>query len=221
MLQISNYDIYIFDCDGVILDSNVLKIDAMYKALVTCGFKRNEVDLCVDYFKNNFGLSRFHHVKYFLTNFITVNKIDVEKVEVDILNHFSKQVKTLYLSAEITPGFVSFISSLNGDKYVASGSEQQELRDVFKQRGLDIHFKQIFGSPTSKSELIRRVVSLDSSMRYVMFGDAVSDFNACCDNKIDFIYYAPYSNVKNKMKSLADENGFIMLDSWPVINNTL
>ncbi len=66
MHPIYNYDVYIFDCDGVILDSNQLKIDAMKKALIKFFGDDHKIAECVEYFKRNFGTSRFHHVEHFV-----------------------------------------------------------------------------------------------------------------------------------------------------------
>ena len=40
MHQLSNYDLCIFDCDGVILDANTIKINAMAKAVIDAGFSK-------------------------------------------------------------------------------------------------------------------------------------------------------------------------------------
>ena len=136
MLKLSNYDIYIFDCDGVILDSNQLKIDAMKNALSIQFSDKQVIDKCTSYFRNNFGKSRFHHVDIFVNELLPIDETQKESVRETILTNYSSQCKSLYLKADITPGFIPFIESLSGSKYVASGSEQQELRDVFNQRGL-------------------------------------------------------------------------------------
>jgi phosphoglycolate phosphatase-like HAD superfamily hydrolase len=215
MHQIYEHDCYIFDCDGVILNSNILKIDAMRNTLTELEFATNQVDSCVDYFSNNFGKSRFHHVEHFLENILMVNKQDKQLIEDKILNSFSIQCKNLYLTAELTPFFVEFITSLNGAKYVASGSEQSELRDVFDARGLSQYFDEIYGSPTKKSELVNLILKENPLSNTVMFGDAVSDFEASRDNNIKFICYIPYSNVKEKMRELSQVDNFQVITEWP------
>jgi phosphoglycolate phosphatase-like HAD superfamily hydrolase len=215
MLPISDYDIYIFDCDGVILDSNQLKIDAMEKAL-TAVFKDNVgIENCVNYFKNNFGKSRFHHVDVFLSDYLLVSDQAREKIRKEILRTFSLMCKELYLDAALTSGFIEFISSLQGKKFVASGSEQEELREVFRQRGLNVYFDEIFGSPTAKAELVAAILkSEDSDVKAIMFGDALSDLYAAEENKIDFIFYAPLSNVKESMLKLSKNHGFKVIESY-------
>lgn len=202
MHQISKYDIYIFDCDGVILDSNQLKIDAMQKALESTIDESKKVKACVDYFRNNFGRSRFHHIDVFIDQFLELHQTAENKVKETILSEYSAQCKDLYLQADITHGFIDFISKLNGNKYIASGSEQQELRDVFEERGLNVYFDEIYGSPTKKYDLVANILKSNNSSNAVMFGDAISDLEAANINNIDFIGYVPYSNVKEAMVEL-------------------
>ncbi|ABE55946.1 Haloacid dehalogenase-like hydrolase [Shewanella denitrificans OS217] len=221
MHPIYNYDLYIFDCDGVILDSNALKVQAMREALSALPFTPELIAECVDYFANNFGKSRFHHVAHFLEYILNVEEIDRVYVEQKLLADFSNQCRTLYLTAELTPNFLEFIESLPGRKYVASGSEQSELREVFKNRGLDLHFIKVYGSPTKKSDLIKKIISKESNATAVMIGDAVSDFEASKSNNIDFYCYIPYSNVVERMQMLSEDNNFEVLEQWPIIiNNT-
>ncbi len=217
MLPISNYDIFIFDCDGVILDSNKLKLNAMEKAISHEGVSKCEVNECIDYFSKNFGKSRFHHIEYFLSNIISLPPAEVPNKKESILNSFSKQCKKLYLSAEITPNFIDFLTQLDGTKYVASGSEQEELRYVFRERNLSKYFKEIFGSPTKKSELVNKIISKEPDSKVLMFGDAESDFDASKDNGIDFCAYLPFSNVPEKLMVLSRINNFKVIDNWSSI----
>ena len=199
MPQLSNYEVYIFDCDGVILDSNQLKIEAMKNALEAHFLSPRQIEQCVSYFRYNFGKSRFHHVAHFLDSFLSVAPEQKAEIERQILESFSKQCRTLYLLADLTPGFITFIKQCQGKKYVASGSEQGELRDVFAERGLDKYFDGVFGSPMPKAELIKHILEQEQNTNAVMFGDAESDMLSAHQNEIDFVFYTPYSNVKDKM----------------------
>lgn len=210
----SDYDIYIFDCDGVILDSNRLKIDAMEEVLYALSFNPLAIKNCITYFRENFGKSRFHHVDYFITNHFNLPKDDVDNVRLSILSSFSMKCRELYLEANLTPGFVNFIDSLNGKKYIASGSEQNELRMVFKDRGLDKYFSEIFGSPVSKQENVKKILELEQNKNALMFGDAISDFESAKKNEIDFIAYLPFSNVKSSLTKIANKEGFSLIESW-------
>ncbi|WP_283709985.1 HAD family hydrolase [Pseudoalteromonas prydzensis] len=210
-----NYDVYIFDCDGVILDSNKLKINAMASALRVLGFAENQVQLCREYFSQNFGKSRYHHVKHFVTELLDLDESsNKELIEQQILELFSSQCQQLYLEAEITPGFFEFIQNLRGKKYIASGSAQEELREVFKTRKLDQYFDGIYGSPTAKADNIKHILTLENTKEAIMFGDALSDLEASIVNGINFIAYRPYSNVPDNLTTQSQNNGFIVIDQW-------
>jgi len=215
MSLLDSYEYYIFDCDGVILDSNKLKINAMKDTLDSLLFSPDSVLKCIEYFSGNFGKSRFHHVDVFVDEMLFDQIDSPEEVKENILNVFSEKCGALYLEARVTPGFIGFIERLKGRKYIASGSEQKELRDVLSKRGLDKYFYEIYGSPTRKSEIVSNIVSSESSLNAIMFGDAISDFEAARENNIDFCAYLPYSNVKELIRKKALEYGSKALDFWP------
>jgi len=214
MLQISNYDVFIFDCDGVILDSNQLKIKAMEQAIIKSIGSHSKISNCIDYFKKNFGSSRFHHVDYFVNEVFCLSGNEKDKVYNNILSNYSEQCKALYLTCNLTPGILDFITSLNGKVYVASGSEQTELRQVFEERKLDSYFEKIYGSPVAKVELVATIRENEPDKKIVMFGDALSDLRAASHNLIDFVAYLPFSNVTNELKEESLKRGYTTINSW-------
>ncbi|NRA54147.1 MAG: HAD family hydrolase [Gammaproteobacteria bacterium] len=204
------YDTIIFDCDGVILDSNNLKVQAMRESLSLTNVDCQEIEQCCAYFKGNFGKSRFHHIQYFIENIIS--KMDKNLYE-NVLGHYSMRCEALYLTANLTPGFIQVIEDCSAKLYIASGSAQEELRQVFKHRNLKQYFEDIFGSPVAKSENVAKILQ-QSSGRAVMIGDSLSDYEAANENAIDFIGFIPFSNEKKKLESLAQSEGFTLLRSW-------
>jgi len=214
MLPLSSYDAYIFDCDGVILNSNQLKIDAMEMALKGVGLTQGDTDKCKLFFALNFGMSRFYHIDYFSDYILKLDESSAKPFKEELLELFSKQCKDLYLGADLTLGFLSFVDKLNGNLYVASGSEQSELRDVFRERNLDIYFQGILGSPTPKVELVTSILKKEKEKKVVMFGDALSDMHSAFKNSIDFVAYMPYSNVKQELKRESIKYGFLTINSW-------
>jgi phosphoglycolate phosphatase-like HAD superfamily hydrolase len=221
MRQFSDYDLLIFDCDGVILDSNTLKINAMKKALSACHLSDLAVEECSTFFANNFGKSRFYHVDYFVENLLTIEKSAREKFKADLLTLYSEQCKRLYLLANSTPFVDDILTKSTAIKYVASGSEQEELNDVFQQRQLTHYFKAIFGSPEKKVNHVTHILAEHPKAKAVMIGDAVSDLEAAKDNQIDFIFYSPFSNVEEKMRALCLKYNYRILNSFEEVLNEL
>jgi phosphoglycolate phosphatase-like HAD superfamily hydrolase len=215
MHPLDDYEVYVFDCDGVILDSNRLKVSAMKRALQELqNISATEIDQCVQFFAENFGKSRFFHIRYFVDNILNLGQAEADRYYEILLGQYSAASKQLYLEADVAPGLVEYLTGLEGDKYIASGSAQDELRWVFQQLGLDAYFKAIYGSPTPKNEIVTNIVNSHPGKKMVLIGDSVSDFKASADNNVDFIYYGKFSLVNEVMLSLADEHGFAVLNDF-------
>jgi len=214
MRQFNEYDLIIFDCDGVILNSNQLKIDAMENTLISIGCSNQEVKQCTLYFAGNFGKSRFYHIDYFINHLINMAERDIEETRTLLLESFSNQCKKLYLKADITDGITTVLEKSQATKCVASGSEQGELQEIFSQRRLSNYFSLILGSPDKKNDLVSRILLECTHNRAVMIGDAISDLEAAISNDIDFVYYSPLSNVDVKMRVLCTDNNFRVIDSF-------
>jgi len=57
MLDLANYKTLVFDCDGVILNSNKLKTQAFYQATLPYG--ESKAQAMVNYHVQNGGISRY------------------------------------------------------------------------------------------------------------------------------------------------------------------
>ncbi|WP_415911828.1 HAD family hydrolase [Neptuniibacter sp. QD37_11] len=215
MHQLYKYDIYIFDCDGVILDSNKLKILAMKDALESIENIKDGIDSSIEYFTNNFGLSRYHHVNEFSSKFLSyygLSKIELEKI---ILNNYADFLDKHYVKSEVIAGFEQIASTVNGLMYVASGSEQNQLRRVLEKKNISICFKGIFGSPTKKYEIIRNVLDeVGENKKAVMIGDSIADLDAAKANHIDFIGISDYSNTPDLLREKCTLYGYRVINNW-------
>jgi phosphoglycolate phosphatase-like HAD superfamily hydrolase len=217
MRQFNEYELIVFDCDGVLIDSNDLKVEAMGKALEEAGVVEPYVEKCKMFFTKNFGKSRFYHIDYFVENILKLKDSEVSCFKDKLLSAYSKQCKTLYLTANMTPLVEELLEKNKAIKYVASGSEQGELRDVFKLRQLTTYFEEILGSPEKKSTHVTNILKLHKNLKTVMIGDAVSDLEAARNNGIDFVFYSPFSNVEAKMRELCIKYEYRTINSFEEI----
>jgi len=212
-----NYDVYIFDCDGVLLDSNKLKIIAMRDALESFSIDKEIVRKCVDYFSQNFGKSRYHHIDFFLKNFLRDENLVAETADFKckVLLKYAKNVDKSYSDAKVIPGVISILDGLNGELFVASGSEQKQLQSVLESKGLSSYFQDIFGSPRSKTEIVANIISqYQNNVSVVLVGDSVADYAAASNNAVDFIGLSGYSNTPELLKHLCVENNKICIEYW-------
>jgi phosphoglycolate phosphatase-like HAD superfamily hydrolase len=191
-LFISPYDIIIFDCDGVLIDINHLKSEAFGKAVE--GYPPETVEDFVNYCKKTFGISRYVKFKEFFSDFAK-EPYQEEKYNTLLIN-YATICKEIYTKANITPGCEKLLlelSNKNKEVYVASGSDEKELNEVFKNRNLSKYFRGIFGSPKTKLECVSIIIKNHPNKKAVLIGDALSDMKTAKELNIDFIYMSKYT----------------------------
>ena len=207
---LDDYDVIILDCDGVIFDSNRLKIDIFRTTL--SDFDETLVDKFTEYVKNNFGKSRYHFIQYFIDALL--GKKNDEELYNTILRNYSERCVQLYHVAELTVGGLDFLEAYrHKNLYVASGSDELELQSALNDRKLDRFFIEVLGSPRGKAEIISEILNKNDGANALMIGDAKSDFLAAKDNGIDFIYISQYSTANDEMNQLAKNEHFAIFQN--------
>tara|TARA_Y100000741_G_scaffold171713_1_gene130039 strand:- start:1694 stop:2350 length:657 start_codon:yes stop_codon:yes gene_type:complete len=193
-----NYDFYIFDCDGVILNSNQIKTEAFSKALE--GEPEDSIAELIEFHKENGGLSRYEKFRYY---FSSINPI-AEEYENNIdkaLNNFKNIVFKDLISCDYIPGVISYLESIKEKGaliFVNSGGDEEELKLVFKKRGIDCLFTSIKGSPSSKKSNNESIMnSIGVNMKGVFFGDSKLDYEVAKQFGLDFILISGYSEWRN------------------------
>lgn len=189
---LNQYDVIIFDCDGVLLDVNLLKCDAFGEAVN--GYPERIVENFVKHCKNTFGVSRYVKFKEFLNDFAKESFQD--EVYDSLLQKYAAICKEIYKYADITPGTISLLpelKSLNKQLFVASGSNEKELNEAFEYRNLNAYFKGIFGSPKTKSECTANILKINPGCNAVFIGDAQSDMKTAKAHGLDFIYMSKFT----------------------------
>jgi phosphoglycolate phosphatase-like HAD superfamily hydrolase len=217
LIDLNKYDYIIFDCDGVILESNKLKSDAFAEAL-----PNEPTDLVaefVQYHKQNGGISRYEKFRYY---FEEMKKQVEAEAEIDkALNNFTTIVSEGLLKCNFIPGVVEIIRelfNLNKRLFVVSGSDEKELIQVFKQRGIDHYFENIYGSPDNKVKNTRKVISPIITIKNgLFFGDSKSDYRAAIKFGLDFIFVSGFSEWGDGLKINKYEGNLIIKDFREII----
>jgi phosphoglycolate phosphatase-like HAD superfamily hydrolase len=206
---------YILDCDGVILDSNRMKVAAVEKILIEFSlFSDAAIEIALNHFQDNFGMSRYWHAEYF---FNLASNAPINFIE-RFLARYSSIVKEDYLNVALCEGVLSFLSSSSAKKYVVSGSDQNELQEVFRLRKLSQHFAGILGSPESKINNVASIINNDAQKIYCMIGDSYADLEAAISNNIQFVFYKPYSLASPRMLQESLRMQCKILESWEDFN---
>lgn len=194
-MNLSAYRSIVFDCDGVILDSNRVKTDAFYNATLPYGEKAAAA--MVDYHVRNGGISRYRKFAYFLGHLAPagVPGPDLQA----LLAAYATEVKTGLLACEVAEGLEAFREHTGGTRWmVASGGDQAELRQLFEARGLMGWFDGgIFGSPDAKEEIVRRELANGNIRMPALFiGDSRYDHQVAQANGLDFVFLSRWSEFE-------------------------
>lgn len=181
---------WIFDCDGVLLDSNRVKTEA-FRAL-GARYGSDVADALVAFHVENGGVSRFVKVKHL--HEVLLGNGD-EAAVADDLARFAAFVEAGLATCAVTEGARELLSAIPGDaaRFVVSGGLEPEVDATLAQHGLRQHFRAVYGSPRTKVEIfdaLKREGFLDNA---VYFGDARYDAEVADVFGVEFRYVARYS----------------------------
>ena len=194
-MDLNVYKTIIFDCDGVILNSNPIKTQAFYNAAITYG--QEAAEKLIAYHVKYGGKSRNKKFDYFIHSIIGREPKPGE-LEV-LLNKFAQEVKKALLQCEVAHGLERLQDTTKNSCWmVASGGNQEELREVFKARGIEHYFDAgIFGSPDDKDQILKRELNNGRIKLPALFlGDSYYDYEAATRAEHDFIFISGWSDFE-------------------------
>ena len=100
MINANNYQVLIFDCDGVLIDSNQMKSDAFYNVIKPISISHAE-DLREFNIKNG-GKSRYIKFNYIIEKIKKDLPEKIVKIN-DLLDEYSNIVKQGYVLSDLSP----------------------------------------------------------------------------------------------------------------------
>ena len=216
LISMKKYKSIIFDCDGVILNSNEIKTEAFRKILSE--FDKSAVKELINYHQNNGGISRYIKLDYFLTNILPkYSKAPLKKKDklISLLKAYGKECRKSLLNSEVAEELAKLKAlTYNIPWIIVSGGDQKELRDIFKNKNLSKYFDGgIFGSPEKKIDIIKRQEK-QGLINYpaIFLGDSKIDHLVAKNLNIDFLFVTKWTDFK-EFKSYCEENSIEMISS--------
>ncbi len=219
MNNITSYKTILFDCDGVILNSNKIKTRAFRLASIPFG---NEASKALeDYHLINGGISRYEKFDYFLTSIVQIKCMKKKDLYLNkLLNIYAAETTKGLLDAEITYGLKSLRDKTKAASWlVVSGGDQEQLHYVLKRKNIINFFDGgVFGSPDKKSEIITRELKNGNIKLPALFlGDSALDHKVSVFNGIDFIFVSGWTEfrsykqycLENSIKNISKVNELI------------
>lgn len=192
--RFQEYKTVIFDCDGVVLDSNRVKSDAFYNSVLAYGEEPARTFL--KFHQENGGVSRYKKFNHFFDSIFPLKEADQEKARV--LQLYSRHVWEGLLTCHLEPSLAD-LSRANPDSkwLIVSGGDQTELRKVFLERDIKKYFDGgVFGSPDTKDEILSREVgSGNIALPALFIGDSKYDYIAARAAGLDFVFISQWTEV--------------------------
>jgi phosphoglycolate phosphatase-like HAD superfamily hydrolase len=195
-LEVEKYKTIVFDCDGVVLDSNITKIDSYFRTAKKLGSTDAQAQALVDHHVQFGGISRYPKFVWYIEE-VLQQEATKEAVQ-EYLEAFSLAVKKGLMRCKIADGLHELRNRIPDAKWlIVSGGDQQEIRDLFDNRELaDLFDGGLFGSPDNKDTILSREIENGNIQFPALFiGDSKYDYEASTRAGLDFIFLSDWTDV--------------------------
>ena len=196
---IKNKKTLVFDFDGVIANSVNIKGNAFYRLYSPYG--EDIAQKVLKYHLENLGMSRYDKFKFY-QSVLLGEKISDDSIRV-LSKKFSEMVvKDVVKSPEIegVSCFIDACCNKSRSCDINSAVPQEEIRDIVNKRGIGKYFRNIYGSPSTKTENLKSSLSGKDKSSMIFFGDTKADISAADAMSIDFV------GIGEHMFDLIDSN---------------
>ncbi len=185
---LDHWQAIIFDFDGVIVESGDIKTEAFAELYRDHGEQITQA--AVAYHRANGGMSRYRKFHYFQQELLKKPPLTQEE-ERALDQQFSQLVMQAVIACDAVAGAEKLIRTASAGRplFIASGTPENELRNIVTQRGLTSFFTAVRGAPALKHAIIAEILSEHgfAADRVLMIGDALIDYESARHNGIAFL----------------------------------
>ena len=221
--QLSTYKTIVFDCDGVVLNSNKVKVDAYFTVAKQNGGTDAQAQTFVEHHISKGSFPRNGKIEYYLKN-ILQEEVTPEKIA-RYIQSFESILDITLMECEIASGLLALKTATANTRWMLlSGGDQAELRRIFPRRDIqnhtlaDLFEAGIFGGPDLKEDVLKREMHNKNIMLPALFiGDSKYDHQASTAAGLDFIFVSDWTEVKDWQNYCADNK----IINFPSIANLL
>lgn len=180
-------DAVILDFDGVLVESIDVKTRAFASLYAEYG---TEIERqVVEYHLAHSGISRYVKFKHYHEKFLGIPYTDA--LGEQLSERFSRLVMNAIVDAPFVAGAKSFLDMFHCQLplFVASGTPEEELREIVRRRVMQHYFRAVYGTPATKGEILKGIVERHgfASARVLMVGDAIADLDGAREANTAFV----------------------------------
>ena len=219
MLDIKQYKTIVFDCDGVVLDSNKTKVNAYFAVAKKMGGTDEQAQALVEHHIAKGSFPRNGKIEYYL-NYIVKQPITYELMQ-QYMQAFDDILGTTLMECEVATGLFELKAATPQARWMLlSGGDQAELRRIFPRRNLAHLFEAgIFGGPDQKVDVLAREISNENIQLPALFlGDSKYDHQAAIGAGLDFVFLSDWTEVKD-WQTFCAENKVVVMRSISELPN--
>ncbi len=214
LLTLKKYKTIVFDCDGVVLNSNKVKVQAYYEVAKRNGGTDAQAQAFVDHHVSKGSFPRNGKIEYYLKE-IVKQPITKELVQ-QYLEAFEDILDKSLMQCEIAPALLQLKTATPKASWMLlSGGDQAELRRVFPRRKIGetqlaaLFEAGIFGGPDQKEYVLAREIANGNIQLPALFiGDSKYDHQAAIKAGLDFVFLSDWTEVKD-WQSYCAENSIV------------
>ncbi len=178
----------VFDCDGVLIESVDIKTEAFTELFADYPEHHEAI---ANHHQENLGISRFEKFEWIYRELL--GKRLAEDESRGLGQRFSDLVFERVVRCPAVAGTEPALRRLRADgmpTFIASGTPQEELEVVISARGWHRFFQGIYGSPSSKPDILESIAEdlAIGPSRLIFVGDGWSDYEAARKTGASFIW---------------------------------
>ncbi|ACT48629.1 HAD family hydrolase [Methylotenera mobilis] len=209
-LDITKYKTIVFDCDGVVLDSNLVKTEAYFRTAKSLGATDAQAQALVDYHVRLGGISRYHKFDWYLRE--VLNQPATQEAVQVLLDEFARELEVVLMECAVADGLPELRATSSANWMILSGGDQQEIRTLFVKRDLAKYFDGgLFGSPDNKDTVLAREKANGHLQFPALFiGDSKYDYEAATRAGLDFVFLSAWTEVADWQQYCAEHQILVL-----------
>lgn len=174
--------INIFDFDGTIAETNLLKTEAF--SYISKPFGEDVNKWFVEYHRANGGVTRQVKIKELCHKFNDLDLYD------SLMEQYASFLKENWFTSPLLKGFRIFIESSDTVNIILSGGSKVEIEDYLEHHKLSQYFEAVYGNPISKYDNLETIKDkyLNGEVTVDFYGDSRLDFELSESIGANFIF---------------------------------
>jgi phosphoglycolate phosphatase-like HAD superfamily hydrolase/GNAT superfamily N-acetyltransferase len=168
-----------FDMDGVIFDTESIKLTAFLDAFTPyCGSNNAMLKEIHSYNAAHRGVPRDEKIRFVLTNLLGRSGRSGEGEANDVAVRYAALLAERLPDCQPVNGLMDFLARVDAVRYVVSSAPSSEIQANLERHGLTAAFSEIIGYPRTKTNALQEIIERHRPAPVLYFGDAPADLAA-------------------------------------------